>query len=72
MILTSCRVLDDLTYHRIADETLEELTEFFDELGDSGLCSEDYDCTLAVSERELPLVELSLVHNNDAGAYVAS
>ncbi len=34
----------------MADETLEELAEFFDELGDSGLCPEDYDCTLAVRE----------------------
>ncbi|XP_064390536.1 frataxin, mitochondrial-like [Halichondria panicea] len=41
------RILDDLSYHRVADETLEELAEFFDELGDSGLCPEDYDCTLA-------------------------
>ncbi len=34
----------------MADETLEELADFFDELGDSGLCPEEYDCTLAVSE----------------------
>ncbi len=51
---THPRILDDLSYHRVADETLEELAEFFDELGDSGLCPEDYDCTLAV--RELAIV----------------
>ena len=45
----TCRKLDDLAFHKIADETLDELAEVFDELGDSGICPEDYDSNLAVS-----------------------
>ena len=45
----SLRVLDDLQYHKLADETLEELGQFFEDLGDTGLCPSDYDVALAVS-----------------------
>ena len=43
------RELDDRSYHKISDETLDELAAFFEDLGDSGLCSKDYDASLAVS-----------------------
>lgn len=45
----SCRELDELTYEKLVDETLDELAAFFEDLGDSGLCHADYDTTLAVS-----------------------
>jgi frataxin len=35
--------LDDLKYSKVADETLEELNDFFENLGDTGLCASDYD-----------------------------
>nr|QFP40045.1 frataxin [Halisarca dujardinii]QSX72233.1 frataxin [Halisarca dujardinii] len=35
--------LDDLKYSKVADETLEELSDFFENLGDTGLCPSDYD-----------------------------
>lgn len=44
-----CRELDDISFHKLSNETLEELAEFFEDLGDSGLCSSDFDVTLAVS-----------------------
>ena len=44
-----CRVLDDLQYQKLADETLDELGQFFEDLGDTGLCPSDYDVSLAVS-----------------------
>lgn len=43
------RELDDITYEKLSDETLDELAEFFEDLGDSGLCHKDYDSSLAVS-----------------------
>ena len=45
------RQLDVPTYHRVADETLEELSEFFEVLGDSSNCPADYDVSLAVRDR---------------------
>ena len=52
------RELDDITYEKLSDETLDELAEFFEDLGDSGLCPADYDSSFAVSplayERVLP------------------
>ena len=36
-------------YDKVANETLDELTMFFEELGDSGLCSSDYDVQFSVS-----------------------
>ena len=44
-----CRVLEDLQYQELADETLDELGQFFEDLGDTGLCPSDYDVSLAVS-----------------------
>ena len=44
-----CRVLEDLQYQKLADETLDELGQFFEDLGDTGLCPSDYDVSLAVS-----------------------
>ena len=43
------RELDELAFHKLSDATLDELAEFFEDLGDSGLCSDDYDVSLAVS-----------------------
>jgi hypothetical protein len=42
------RELDELAFEKLSDETLDELAEFFEDLGDSGLCHEDYDTSLAV------------------------
>ena len=44
------RELDDITYEKLSDDTLDELAEFFEDLGDSGLCPVDYDSSFAVSE----------------------
>ena len=49
IIILLYRELDDLTYEKLSDETLNELAEFFEDLGDSGLCHKDYDSSLAVS-----------------------
>ena len=54
LLLCWFRVLDDLQYHKLADETLEELGQFFEDLGDTGLCPSDYDVSLAVSLSGLP------------------
>lgn len=48
-------MLDDLKYHKLADETLEELGQFFEDLGDTGLCPSDYDVSLAVSLHAWPV-----------------
>lgn len=47
--LFPCRQLDELTYEKLADETLDELASFFEDLGDSGLCHKDYDTQFSVS-----------------------
>ena len=44
------RELDDISFHKLSNETLDELADFFEDLGDSGLCSADFDVTLAVSD----------------------
>ena len=49
-----CSNLDELTYHHIADETMESLTEFFDDLGDMlPQGHQDYDVTFGVSDHQL-------------------
>lgn len=35
------------------DVTLDELTEFFEDLGDSGLCHKDFEAVFAVSKLQL-------------------
>ena len=55
----SCRQLDELTYEKLADETLDELASFFEDLGDSGLCHKDYDTQFSVR-----LVTLSLCQHD--------
>lgn len=47
------RELDDISFHKLSNETLDELADFFEDLGDSGLCSADFDVTLAVSDASL-------------------
>lgn len=49
LLFSTYRPLNDILFHKIADETLDELTEFFEDLGDSGLCSGDFDVTMSVS-----------------------
>ena len=51
--LYPCRQLDELTYEKLADETLDELASFFEDLGDSGLCHKDYDAQFSVSNLTL-------------------
>lgn len=36
-------------YDKLADKTLEELCDFFEDLGDSGLCDKNYDVQYGVS-----------------------
>lgn len=45
-----CRVGDEVTYHRVADETLDELTEFLEDLGERGITHRDFDTSLAVRQ----------------------
>jgi len=39
-----------VTFEKLSNETLEELAEFFESLGDSGWLSEEYDVNLAVRD----------------------
>ena len=43
------RELSRKQYERLADETLDELASFFEDLGDTGLCHKDYDVQFSVS-----------------------
>lgn len=45
------RELDEMTYEKLSNGTLDELAEFFESLGDSGWLAEEYDVSLAVSYR---------------------
>ena len=45
-----CREGDEVTYHRVADETLDELTEFLEDLGERGITHKDFDTSLAVCQ----------------------
>lgn len=49
------RELDEITYQRIADATLDELAEFFENLGDSGLCHRNFDVNFSVSDDHVPV-----------------
>ena len=44
----SIRDLDEVTYEKLADETLDELAAFFEDLGDTGLCHKDFDVQYGV------------------------
>lgn len=48
--LVYCRDGDEVTYHRVADETLDELTEFLEDLGERGITHRDFDTSLAVRQ----------------------
>ena len=39
---------DELTYHRLADETLDEMTEFFEDLGERDTTHSDFDAYFSV------------------------
>lgn len=41
--------LDELSYHSIADETLDAIAELFDDLGESLSSPADYDVQMSVS-----------------------
>lgn len=41
--------LDELSYHNIADETLDAIAELFEDLGESPSSPTDYDVHLSVS-----------------------
>ena len=49
MIFKSYRELDENVYEKLSNETLDELAEFFEDLGDTGICDEDYDVNFSVS-----------------------
>ena len=53
MILIVYRKLDDVSYDKFANSTLEILTQYFEDLADSGLCDKDCDTTFAVSIQEV-------------------
>lgn len=38
-----------MEYHRLADQTLDKLTEYLEELQDTGICHPDYDVHMAIS-----------------------
>ena len=40
--------LDELTFNKLAEETLESLCDLFEDLGDSDDCPSDYDVTYGV------------------------
>ncbi len=48
-LLLASSELGSREYEKLADATLDELSEFFEDLGDSGLCHSDFEATLAVS-----------------------
>lgn len=45
-----CRNGDEMTYHRLADETLDEITEFLEDIGECGITHGDFDSSLAVCQ----------------------
>ena len=55
-----------MTFHRISDETLHILMEYFEELGDLGYFDQDFDIELSVSNIIImvcvSMVMLVLVH----------
>eukprot|EP00731_Ephydatia_muelleri_P015975 Em0009g399a len=55
--------LDEITYQRIADATLDELAEFFENLGDSGLCHRNFDVNFSGDV-------LTVKVGGDGGVYV--
>lgn len=43
-----CRSLDETTYEKLAEETLDSLADFFEDLTDKPFTPEDYDVSLGV------------------------
>lgn len=43
-----CRSLDETTYEKLAEETLDSLADFFEDLADKPFTPEDYDVSLGV------------------------
>ena len=48
MILFRPSPLTEAVYENYAEETLDSLTEFFEDLPETEQCSEDYDCAYGV------------------------
>lgn len=44
------RELTEAAYEKLADETLDALAEYFEDLADSSVTASDYDVVLSVSE----------------------
>ena len=49
LILSSNSPLDQATYEKLADETLDAMAEFFEDLADAGYTAKDYDASFSVS-----------------------
>ena len=54
-------------YEKLADETLDELASFFEDLGDSGLCHKDYDTQFSV--RITFSLPVAILKNNKCLSY---
>lgn len=48
MFFFTSSTLDDISYHNIADETLDAIAELFEDLGESPSSPTDYDVQLSV------------------------
>lgn len=48
MFFFNSSTLDDISYHNIADETLDAIAELFEDLGESPSSPTDYDVQLSV------------------------
>lgn len=48
VVLFPCSALDETTYERLAEETLDSLAEFFEDLADQPYTFEDYDVSFGV------------------------
>uniref|UniRef100_A0A8C4QZY1 Frataxin, mitochondrial n=1 Tax=Eptatretus burgeri TaxID=7764 RepID=A0A8C4QZY1_EPTBU len=47
LILSSNSPLDQATYEKLADETLDAMAEFFEDLADAGYTAKDYDASFS-------------------------
>lgn len=48
VVVLPCSALDETTYERLAEETLDSLAEFFEDLADKPYTFEDYDVSFGV------------------------
>lgn len=59
----NCSILDESTYEKLAEETLDSLAEFFEDLGDQPCTSVDFDVTFGSGVLTVKL-------GGDKGTYV--